>query len=163
MGKNPRDYTAFALPVALAAAALLTYALSRFYLAYRAHLRELAIFAEMMTLRRELKVGRPVGAPAAMTGRGLLVVLEGIDGAGTTTQAERISAALRADGHRVVTTRQPSDGPVGMLIRQVLAGRLQLPGGSGPISPQTLALLYAADRTDHLDAQLHPALEAARW
>jgi dTMP kinase len=94
-----------------------------------------------------------------MTGRGLLVVLEGIDGAGTTTQVDRLSAALRADGHRVVATREPSDGPVGMLIRQALTGRLQLPGGSGPISAQTLALLYAADRTDHLDAQLNPALD----
>jgi dTMP kinase len=88
------------------------------------------------------------------------VVLEGIDGAGTTTQAERLAAALRAEGRKVLQTREPSDGPVGMLIRQALSGRLQLPGGRGPLDAQTLALLYAADRTDHLEAQLRPALEA---
>jgi dTMP kinase len=96
---------------------------------------------------------------AAPTGRGLFVVLEGIDGAGTTTQAERLTAALRAGGRRVVTTREPSEGPAGTLARHALAGRLQLPGASGPISPQTLALLFAADRTDHLEAQVQPALE----
>jgi dTMP kinase len=56
-------------------------------------------------------------------------------------------------------TREPSDGPVGMLIRQALTGRLGLPGGEGPLGAQTLALLFAADRTDHLAAQVLPALE----
>ncbi|HVE86725.1 MAG TPA: dTMP kinase [Myxococcales bacterium] len=95
-----------------------------------------------------------------MSARGLFVVLEGIDGAGTTTQAERISAALRAEGRRVLTTREPSDGPLGLLLRQALAGRLGLPRQSGPLSPETLALLFAADRTDHLAAQVRPALAA---
>ncbi|HYV48843.1 MAG TPA: dTMP kinase, partial [Myxococcaceae bacterium] len=62
-----------------------------------------------------------------MSSRGLFVVLEGIDGAGTTTQAERLSAALRAEGRRVLTTREPSDGPLGTLLRQALGGRLVLP------------------------------------
>ena len=95
-----------------------------------------------------------------MTARGLFVVLEGIDGAGTTTQAERLSAALREEGRAVLTTREPSDGPVGTLLRQALAGRLVLPGGRGALAPETLALLFAADRTDHLAAQVRPALEA---
>ncbi|HEY8212322.1 MAG TPA: dTMP kinase [Myxococcaceae bacterium] len=95
-----------------------------------------------------------------MSSRGLFVVLEGIDGAGTTTQAERLSAALRAEGRRVLTTREPSDGPLGTLLRQALAGRLVLPGGAGALAPETLALLFAADRTDHLAAQVRPALEA---
>lgn len=92
--------------------------------------------------------------------RGLFVVLEGIDGAGTTTQVARLAAILRAEGHRVLTTREPSDGPVGVMIRQALATRLVLPGGRGPLTPETLALLFAADRTDHLAAQVRPALEA---
>jgi len=71
----------------------------------------------------------------------------------------RLAAALRAGGRRVVATREPSDGPVGMLVRQALAGRLRLPNGRGPLSAQTLALLFAADRTDHLDAEVRPALE----
>lgn len=94
-----------------------------------------------------------------MSRRGLFVVLEGIDGAGTTTQGERLAAALRAQGRKVLSTREPTDGPVGTLIRQALTGRLQLPGGRGPLGAQTLALLFAADRTDHLEAQLAPALE----
>ena len=95
-------------------------------------------------------------------GRGRFIVLEGLDGAGTTTQAERLAAALRADGHSVVTTREPSDGPIGTLIRQALTGRLVLPGGAGPLAQETLALLYAADRTDHLKAKVLPALEAGQ-
>ncbi|WNG16836.1 dTMP kinase [Cystobacter fuscus] len=93
--------------------------------------------------------------------RGLLIVLEGLDGAGTTTQVERLAAALKAEGHSVLTTREPSDGPVGVLIRQALTGRVVLPG-AGPLAPETLALLYAADRTDHLRARVLPALEAGQ-
>jgi dTMP kinase len=91
-----------------------------------------------------------------------LIVLEGLDGAGTTTQVERLASALRAEGQAVLTTREPSDGPVGVLIRQALTGRLVLPGGAGPLAPETLALLYAADRTDHLRAKVLPALEAGQ-
>jgi dTMP kinase len=91
---------------------------------------------------------------------GLFVVLEGLDGAGTTTQLERLSAALRADGHKVVATREPSDGPVGTLLRQALSGRVVLPDGRGAPSDQTLALLFAADRVDHLEAQVLPALDS---
>jgi dTMP kinase len=94
--------------------------------------------------------------------RGLLIVLEGLDGAGTTTQVERLAVALKAEGHSVLTTREPSDGPVGVLIRQALTGRVVLPGGAGPLAPETLALLYAADRTDHLRARVLPALEAGQ-
>jgi dTMP kinase len=94
--------------------------------------------------------------------RGRFIVLEGLDGAGTTTQTERLAAALRAEGHAVVTTREPSDGPVGTMIRQALTGRLGLPGGAGPLAPETLALLFAADRTDHLKAKVLPALEAGK-
>ncbi len=94
--------------------------------------------------------------------RGRLIVLEGLDGAGTTTQVERLATVLRAEGHAVLTTREPSDGPVGVLIRQALTGRLVLPGGAGPLAQETLALLYAADRTDHLRARVLPALEAGQ-
>lgn len=104
-------------------------------------------------------------SPARKPARsGRLIVLEGLDGAGTTTQVERLASALRAEGHSVLTTREPSDGPVGVLIRQALMGRLVLPGpgGTQPLAPETLALLYAADRTDHLRARVLPALEAGQ-
>ncbi len=67
-------------------------------------------------------------------GRGRFIVLEGLDGAGTTTQAERLAAALRSEGHTVLTTLEPSDGPIGTLIRQAPTGRLVLPGGAGPLA-----------------------------
>lgn len=91
--------------------------------------------------------------------RGHFIVLEGLDGAGTTTQAERLALRLRQKGHRALVTREPSDGPLGLLLRQALTGRLGLPGGRGALSQQTLALMFAADRMDHLEAQVHPALE----
>ncbi len=90
---------------------------------------------------------------------GRFIVLEGLDGAGTTTQCERLAAALRAEGHVVKVTRQPSDGPIGMLIRQALTGRLGMPRGEGSLGEQTLALLFAADRVDHLEATVIPAVE----
>ena len=91
---------------------------------------------------------------------GKFIVLEGLDGAGTTTQLDRLAARVRALGLPVFTTREPSDGPLGHLLRQALAGRLVLPAGRGPLSAETLALMFAADRMDHLNAQVNPALAA---
>jgi dTMP kinase len=89
--------------------------------------------------------------------RGKFVVLEGIDGAGTTTQAARLTDRLRSLRMPVRATREPSDGPVGTLIRQVLTGRLVSPGGRAP-GWATMALLFAADRMDHVDAEIEPFL-----
>ncbi len=83
-----------------------------------------------------------------------LIVLEGIDGAGTTTQAERLATSLRGDGHRVLLTREPSDGPVGRLLREMLAG------DHAPVDATLMALLFAADRADHLQREVEPALAA---
>ncbi len=82
-----------------------------------------------------------------MSGR--LIVLEGIDGAGTTTQAERLGARL---GARVHLTREPSDGPIGVEIRKLLRG------AHAPFDHAALALLFAADRLDHLAREIEPAL-----
>lgn len=91
---------------------------------------------------------------------GLLIVLEGVDGAGTTTHTQLLAKALRKKGLPVTSTREPSDGPVGVLIRQILTGRVVVPGISGhrPSSWTTMALLFAADRMDHLEATIHPNL-----
>lgn len=91
---------------------------------------------------------------------GHFIVLEGIDGAGTTTQTGLLGETLRKRGLPVHTTREPSDGPIGTMIRQVLQGRIVVPGVSGPRAPSwaTMALLFAADRVDHLDAEIVPNL-----
>ena len=85
-------------------------------------------------------------------GRGLLIVLEGIDGAGTTTQTRRLTAALEASGVAVHPTREPSDGPVGRLLREIQTG------AHAPVDQTTLSLLYAADRADHQQREVEPAL-----
>jgi dTMP kinase len=92
---------------------------------------------------------------------GRFIAVEGIDGAGTTSAVERIAARLRAEGREVHATREPSTGPVGTMIRQVLSHRLVVPGASGPKAPGwvTMALLFAADRQDHLEAEVLPLLE----
>jgi dTMP kinase len=89
---------------------------------------------------------------------GRFLVIEGIDGAGTTTQARLLGERLRAAGRRVHVTAEPSGGPVGGLIRQVLSGRLRGKAPDGPFDPDALALLFAADRLDHARTEVLPAL-----
>lgn len=86
---------------------------------------------------------------------GLFVVLEGIDGAGTTTQAERLAAWLRAERRLVHVTREPSTGPIGAQIRLALTGRITLPATH---RAEVMALLFAADRLDHVDSEIDPYL-----
>jgi dTMP kinase len=88
---------------------------------------------------------------------GRFIVLEGIDGAGTTTQTERLAAHLRGRGRRATATREPSDGPVGRLLRQILLGQHALPDG-GKVAGPAMALLFAADRVDHLQREIEPLL-----
>ncbi|HEX4448273.1 MAG TPA: dTMP kinase [Polyangiaceae bacterium] len=87
------------------------------------------------------------------TKRGRFVVLEGIDGAGTTTHVGRLAERLRSMQVPVRATREPSDGPVGTLVRQVLTGRVVIPGGRAP-GWATMALLFAADRMDHVESEI---------
>jgi dTMP kinase len=88
---------------------------------------------------------------------GRFVVLEGIDGAGTTTHVGRLAEKLRSLRVPVSATREPSDGPVGTLVRQVLTGRVVVPGGRAP-GWATMALLFAADRMDHVESEIEPFL-----
>jgi dTMP kinase len=87
---------------------------------------------------------------------GRFVVLEGLDGAGTTTQAKRLVEHLQAAGTKAHVTREPSDGPVGQLIRQMLTGGHAISGQS--IAQSTFGLLFAADRLDHLQREIEPHL-----
>ncbi len=92
--------------------------------------------------------------------RGRFLVLEGLDGAGTTTQAQRLAAWLRGRGRRVHVTAEPSAGPVGALLRQVLTRRVVGVAAAGPaeFDPASLALLFAADRLDHVASEIEPRL-----
>ena len=92
-------------------------------------------------------------------GGGLFIALEGIDGSGTTTQLGRLAARLTALGRRVHTTREPSEGPVGRLLREILLGGHRGPDGA-PVDGLAMALLFAADRRDHLHREIQPALAA---
>ncbi len=97
--------------------------------------------------------------------RGKFIVLEGIDGSGTTTQAAHLQGWLIERGELVHGTRQPSTGPIGALLRQILSGRVvgrTAAGKSAPVDPAAVALLFAADRLDHLAAEVTPHLEAGR-
>src|SRR5262249_48635759 len=107
--------------------------------------------------RRGVLRGRAAAADRVSAGGAMLVVLEGLDGAGTTTQARRLGAALEAAGPPAGLTREPSDGPVGRLLREMLTGGHALPGGAA-ISQATFSLLFAADRLDHLQREVEPAL-----
>lgn len=84
-------------------------------------------------------------------------MFEGLDGSGTTTQAERLARRLVASGRRAHLTAEPSTGPVGLQLREILAGRLQ--GGRGqPWDRRVLGLLFAADRLDHWRSEIEPLL-----
>jgi dTMP kinase len=81
------------------------------------------------------------------------IVLEGPDGAGTTLHSRLLSERMQTEGRDVVQAAQPSNGPIGQSIRAMLAS------GDVP-SPAALQLLFCADRADHVDRVIAPALRA---
>ena len=94
-------------------------------------------------------------APQRTLRPGSLIAIEGIDGAGITTQARLLVDHLTARGHRALYTGEPSAGAIGQLIRRMLGDREAL-GHRGAL--RTLSLLFAADRIDHFHRQVAPAL-----
>ncbi len=96
--------------------------------------------------------------------RGRFLVLEGIDGCGKTTQLERLqawlpSSGLLAPGAELVVCREPGGTPLGQALRQLL---LHPPAAASPC-PTAELLLYAADRAQHVEARIAPALAAGHW
>ncbi len=92
--------------------------------------------------------------PTGATLGGYLIAFEGGEGAGKSSQAERLASFLIDRGHDVVLTFEPGSTPVGRMLRMTLLD----PDRDGP-SPRAEALLYAADRADHVDSIVRPALE----
>ena len=78
------------------------------------------------------------------TKKGRFIVIEGIDGSGKTTQISLLKNHIEEHQIRCLTTKEPTDGPVGSVIRQALSGRTK-------IDEYTMAALFAADRLDHLN------------
>lgn len=85
------------------------------------------------------------------------IVLEGIDGAGTTTQLAHLSGYLEGLGVHNHTTREPTTGPIGRIIRETLQAK------EGAPTRATLPWLFAADRADHLHREIFPALANGIW
>ncbi|WP_049576822.1 dTMP kinase [Streptomyces sp. SBT349] len=107
-------------------------------------------------LRRDLtdalRGGRePEAAPLAT---GFFIAVEGGDGAGKSTQVEKLAEWIRGKGHEVVVTREPGATPVGQRLRTIL-----LDVSSDGLSHEAEALLYAADRAEHVSSVIRPALE----
>ena len=108
-------------------------------------------------LRASWRAPRPDEAAFATGGRphpGILIAFEGGDGAGKSTQARLLADWLADDqGHDVVLTREPGGTPLGARLRELLLGH------GTDIGPRTQALLFAADRADHVRTTVRPALE----
>jgi dTMP kinase len=74
------------------------------------------------------------------------IVLEGLDGAGTTTQADLLYTRCQTQNRPALLTREPTERAAGMLVRKILRG-------DAAVLPHTMARLFAADRNEHIDAR----------
>ena len=92
-----------------------------------------------------------------MTEAGLFITLEGIDGAGKSTQAKLLADRLRAEGQDVVQTREPGGAPGAEAIRTLL-----VEGDPNRWSAETELLLFNAARRDHVERTIRPALAAGK-
>jgi dTMP kinase len=83
--------------------------------------------------------------------RGTFIVLEGLDGSGTTTQAKKLHHYFQAKKIKSILTCEPTDNAIGKLIRDMLTGKLYSPDSNRKIAPseKALCLLFAADRLEH--------------
>lgn len=82
--------------------------------------------------------------------RGIFIAIEGIDGSGTTTHSKRLAEWVNQQNLPVLLTHEPTDSEIGKLIRRILRDKT--------IPPAADALLFAADRANHTQQQIKPAL-----
>ena len=88
--------------------------------------------------------------------KGLLIVLEGIDGTGKTTMSKRLTAWLNENGYPAVWLKEPTDGPFGRKIRALASE------GRHTVSPEEELELFIKDRIDNCRDNIRPALENGR-
>src|SRR5437867_121629 len=84
---------------------------------------------------------------------GRLITIEGVEGAGKSTQVTRLAAWLEDEGYRVCATSEPDGSPVGLHLRQLL-------GTLPAVDPLTEAFLFAASRAEHVRRVIRPSLAA---
>jgi dTMP kinase len=109
--------------------------------------RGVPLLADLVAaIRAEPRAARPPNC--------LFIALEGGEGAGKSTQAKLLGDWLRSAGHHVVVTHEPGATVVGRQLRGLLLDR-----ATGSLSARSEALLYAADRAEHVSTVIVPALE----
>jgi dTMP kinase len=86
--------------------------------------------------------------------KGIFICIEGLDGSGKTTQTKILAKKL-SKTHSVVYTAEPSQGKIGKFIRKRLFEQIRMP-------PTVEALLFAADRIEHVENEIMPALEEGK-
>lgn len=94
---------------------------------------------------------------------GIFIVIEGIDGAGKSTQAKLLAKWFEKRGYDVILTKEPTDTAFGKLIRKLVltGGREGIIDGA-KISHEAEALLFAADRAEHVKKLIEPSLKAGK-
>ena len=90
--------------------------------------------------------------------RGKFITFEGGEGTGKSTQSTALATELQSLGISVVQTREPGGSPGAEIIRHVL-----LSGAAKPFGPEAEAMLFAADRDDHIKCTIQPALNEGKW
>jgi dTMP kinase len=90
--------------------------------------------------------------------KGYFITLEGGEGAGKSTQAERLASHLRREGHEVIVTREPGGSPKADRLRNVI-----LSGKVKPLGAMAETLLFCAARMDHLNTLIRPTLKRGGW
>lgn len=91
---------------------------------------------------------------------GLFIVLDGPDASGTSTQTKLLVERLQKEGHEVMQTAEPTDGPAGKHIREFLKPQASLPAAQP--DPMELQLLFTKDRAWHVEHVIEPALKEGK-
>ncbi len=87
--------------------------------------------------------------------RGKFINIEGLDGCGKSTNVKLLANWLLSIGRKVIITNEPTDGPIGKVIKKVLMGKLKIP-------VEAEALLFASDRLHHIVDVINPALQSGK-